>query len=113
MKSLGAAAETGDPDSRIELARVWLRRGDYGRAREAVGAVLTNNPGHPWALAVLGQALVLQGQREEGLATLRRAEAAHPLRPEAWLTLAEGFDAAKDPAAAARCRQAAQALRAG
>jgi arylsulfatase A-like enzyme/tetratricopeptide (TPR) repeat protein len=113
VRSLGAAAETGDADSRIELARVWLRRGDYGRAREEVGAVLTNNPGHPWALAVLGQALVLQGQREEGLATLRRAEAAHPLRPEAWLTLAEGFDAAKDPAAAARCRQAAQALRAG
>jgi Flp pilus assembly protein TadD len=112
-RSLGAAAETGDADSRIELARLYLRMGDYPRAREAVGAVLAANPGHPWALAVMGQALVLQGQREEGLSMLRRAEAARPRRPEAWLSLAEGFDAARDPSAASRCRQAAQALRAG
>jgi tetratricopeptide (TPR) repeat protein len=111
--SLGAAAERGDPDSRIELARVYLRLRDYDRARSEIGNVLTRNPGHPWALAVLGQALVLQGQRDEGLSMLRRAEAARPRRPEAWLSLAEGFEAAKDAAAASRCRQAAQALRAG
>lgn len=110
-RSLGAAAETGDADSRIELARVYLRLRDYERAREAVGAVLTATPGHPWALAVLGQALVLQGQRDEGLTVLRRAEAARPRRPEAWLSLAEGFEAARDGAAASRCRHAAQLLR--
>ncbi|HEV7502880.1 MAG TPA: tetratricopeptide repeat protein, partial [Vicinamibacteria bacterium] len=70
-------------------------------------------PGHPWALAVMGQVLVLEGRRDEGLALLRRAEAARPRRPEAWLSLAEGFEAAKDTAAAARCRQAARALREG
>ena len=111
--SLGAAAEKGDADSHIELARIYLRLRDYDRARSEVGTVLTKNPGHPWALAVLGQTLVLQGERDEGLTMLRRAEAARPRRPEAWLSLAEGFEAAKDAAAASRCRQAAQALRAG
>ena len=110
--SLGAAAERGDADSRIELARVYVRLRDYDRARAEIGTVLNTSPGHPWALAVLGQALVLQGQRDEGLSILRRAEAAHPRRPEAWLSLAEGFEAAKDAAGASRCRQAAQALRA-
>jgi arylsulfatase A-like enzyme/Tfp pilus assembly protein PilF len=108
-KSLEAAGTS--PDARIELARVELRRGDLGRAREALDGVLGTNPGHPWALAVLGQLRVLEGGREEGLALLRRAEAARPKRPEAWLSLAEGFEAAKDAASAARCRQAARALR--
>jgi cytochrome c-type biogenesis protein CcmH/NrfG len=73
--------------------------------------VLRESPAHPWALAVLGQLRVLEGGRQEGLALLRRAEAAQPKRPEAWLSLAEGFEAAKDPTSAARCRQAARALR--
>jgi Tfp pilus assembly protein PilF len=111
-RSLEAAAESGDADARIELARVQLRRGDTARAREAVGAVLAANPGHPWALAVLGQILVQGGERDEGLGLLRRAVAARPRRPEAWLSLADGFDAARDSAEAARCRQAARAIRA-
>jgi len=108
---LAAAGQSGDTDARIDLARVYTRMGDFARAREAAGAVVTANPGHPWALAVLGHAVVLEGHRDEGLTLLRRAEAARPRRPEAWLSLAEGFDAAKDRPAAARCRQAAQALR--
>jgi choline-sulfatase len=110
-KSLEAAGVF--PDARIELARVELRRGDLDRAHAPLEAVLHDNPSHPWALAVLGQLRVLEGNREEGLALLRRAEAAQPKRPEAWLSLAEGFDAAKDPASAARCRQAARTLRGG
>jgi len=110
-KSLAAAAASGDTDARIDLARVYVRLANYGRAREEAGTVLKANPGHPWAMAVLGQVLILDGQRDEGIALLRRAEAARPKRPEAWLSLAEGFDAARDGAAAARCRQAAQALR--
>jgi len=109
-RSLAAAAATGDTDSRIELARVALRQADYGRARQEASTVLKSFGGHPWALAVLGEALVREGQREEGLTLLRRAEAARPRRPEAWLSLAEGYEAARDPAGAARCRQAAQAL---
>jgi choline-sulfatase len=110
-KSLSTAADSGDTDARIDLARVYVRMGDLGRAREAAGAVIAANPGHPWALAVLGRISILDGRREEGLALLRRAEAARPRRPEAWLSLAEGFDAAGDRASAGRCRQAAQALR--
>jgi arylsulfatase A-like enzyme/tetratricopeptide (TPR) repeat protein len=110
VKSLAAAAESGDTDARIDLARVYARLGDLARARETAGAVLATNPGHPWALAVLGQVAIKEGHREEGLALLHRAEAARPRRSEAWKSLAEGFDAAKDVAAAARCRQAARAL---
>jgi arylsulfatase A-like enzyme/tetratricopeptide (TPR) repeat protein len=110
-RSLSTAADSGDTDARIDLARVYVRMGDLGRAREAADAVIAANPGHPWALAVLGRISILDGRREEGLALLRRAEAARPRRPEAWLSLAEGFDAAGDRAAAGRCRQAAQALR--
>ncbi|HEV7501852.1 MAG TPA: sulfatase-like hydrolase/transferase, partial [Vicinamibacteria bacterium] len=109
-KSLTAAADSGDSDARIDLARLYVRMGDLARARAAAGAVLAATPGHPWALAVLGQAVILDGRRDEGLALLRRAEAARPRRPEAWLSLAEGFDAAGGRAAAARCRQAARAL---
>ena len=108
---MSTAADSGDTDARIDLARVYVRMGDLGRAREAADAVIAANPGHPWALAVLGRISILDGRREEGLALLRRAEAARPRRPEAWLSLAEGFDAAGDRAAAGRCRQAAQALR--
>ena len=111
-KSLSAAADSGDTDARIDLARLYVRMGDLARAREAADAVVAATPGHPWALAVLGQVVVLEGHREEGLALLRRAEASRPRRPEAWLSLAAGFDAAGDRAAAARCRTAAQALRA-
>jgi Flp pilus assembly protein TadD len=114
VKSLASAASgSTDADSRIELARVYLKRRDYEQARAEASAVLKTTSGHPWALAVLGETLVLEGRRDEGLAVLRRAEAARPRRPQAWLALAEAYEAAKEPAAAARCRQAAQALRAG
>lgn len=112
-KSLAAAADGGDDDARIELARVHVQRRDYASARAALDPVLAGNPGHPWALAVMGEILVLEGRRDEGLALLRRAEAARPRRPEAWLSLAEGFEAAKDTTDASRCRQAARALREG
>jgi arylsulfatase A-like enzyme/Tfp pilus assembly protein PilF len=110
---LSEASRDGDPDTRIDLARVYLRAQDYERARATLEELLQQNPGHPWALAVMGETLVRSGQRDAGLALLRRAEAAHPRRPQAWLSVAAGFDAAGDPAAAARCRQAAEALRAG
>ncbi len=108
--SLSAAADGGDVDARIELARFHLRRGEAAKARSDAERVLSAQAGHPWALAVLGQAQVLEGRRDLGLATLRRAEALHPRRPEAWSSLADGFAAAQDQAAAARCRAAARAL---
>src|SRR5262249_6763924 len=59
-KSLASAAAGGDPDARIELARVEVRRGDLGAARAALQSVLVANPAHPWAMAVLGQVRVME-----------------------------------------------------
>jgi arylsulfatase A-like enzyme/Tfp pilus assembly protein PilF len=113
VRSLSSAAGARvDDDVRIELARVYLRRHDYEQARKEADVVLKTTPVHPFALAVLGQTLVLEGHRDEGLAVLRRAESARPRRPQVWLALADAFDMAKDAASAERCRQAARALRA-
>ena len=38
-------------------------------------------PGHPWAIAVLGHALILDGQRAQGVEYLQRAVAIRPRRP--------------------------------
>ncbi len=110
IESFRAAAAAGEPDARIELALLLLRSGDPGAARSEADAILKERAGHPWALAVLGQALIREGRRDEGLIALRRGQAARPRRPEAWLTLAEGFEAANDKVAAEACRRAAREL---
>ena len=104
------ATATSDPEPFIELARAYLAAGDVARGRDAAGEALRKNPGHPWAMAVLGHALVRDGQRAAGLAYLERAFAAGPRRPMVWHSLAEGFEAANDPARAAECRRQAAAL---
>ncbi len=110
IESFRAAAAGGEVDARIEIALLLLRTGDAAGARIEADAILRNQAGHPWALAVLGQALIREGRRDEGLVALRRGQAARPRRPEAWLTLAEGFEAASDKAAAEACRRAAREL---
>src|SRR5205085_961226 len=94
-----------DPEPFIELARAYLTAGEAGRARDAATEALRRSPGHPWAMAVLGTALVRDGQREAGVEYLRRALAAGPRRPAVWESLAEGFEIADDRARAASCRQ--------
>ncbi len=110
IESFRAAAAGGEVDARIEIALLLLRSGDAAGARAEADAILQEQAGHPWALAVLGQALVREGRRDEGLVALRRGQAARPRRPEAWLTLAEGFEAANDKVAAEACRRAAREL---
>jgi predicted Zn-dependent protease len=61
-------------------------------------------------MAVLGDALVRDGQRDAGLDYLNRALGAGPRRPMVWHSLAEGFEAAHDPARAAFCQQQAAAI---
>lgn len=104
---LEKAAAGTDPEPWVELARVYLGLGDGGKALEAGEEALRRSPGHPWALAVTGHALILQGHKDQGLAALKRALAAQPRRPEAWLSLASAFDAAGEPQQAAACRRAA------
>ena len=104
------AAVASDPESFIVLARAHLAAGDVAKARDAAGEALRRSPAHPWAMAVLGTALVKEGQRAAGLEYLERAFAAGPRRPMVWQALAEGFDAANQPARAAACRKQAAAL---
>jgi arylsulfatase A-like enzyme/predicted Zn-dependent protease len=104
------AAATSDPEPFIELARAYLAAGDIAKARDTAAEALRRNPGHPWAMGVLGTALARDGQRTPGLEYLERAFAIGPRRPAVWQTLAEGFEAAQEPARAAACRQRAAAL---
>jgi arylsulfatase A-like enzyme/Tfp pilus assembly protein PilF len=104
------ATATSDPEPFIELARAYLAAGEIGKARETAAEALRKSPGHPWAMAVLGTALVAEGQRAAGVDYLNRAFDAGPRRPIVWQSLAEGFDNANDPARAAVCRKQAAAL---
>ncbi len=104
------AAVASDPESFIALARAYLAAGELAKARDAAGEALRKSPAHPWAMAVMGTALVKEGQRAAGVDYLNRAFAAGPRRPVVWESLAEGFDAANDPARAAACRKQAAAL---
>ena len=104
------AAVASDPESFIALARAYLAAGELAKARDAAGEALRKSPAHPWAMAVIGTALVKEGQRAAGVDYLNRAFAAGPRRPVVWESLAEGFDAANDPARAAACRKQAAAL---
>jgi predicted Zn-dependent protease len=103
------ATATSDPEPFIELARAYLAAGDEAKASEAAGEALRRSPGHPWAMAVLGTALVKSGQRGPGLEYLNRALAVGPRRPMVWQSLADGFESAHDSARAAFCRRQAAA----
>jgi predicted Zn-dependent protease len=105
------ASAGADIDDWIELAEAYLRRERPTRARESVERALASSPGHPWALAVAGHALVREGNHDAGVVLLRRAQSQRPRRPHVWLSLARGFAAAGDQTAAARCRRQAEAAR--
>ena len=104
------ATATSEPEPFIELALAYLAAGDVVKARDAAGEALRRSPGHPWAMAVLGSALVRDGQRAAGVEYLERAFDIGPRRPIVWQTLASGFDAAQDAVRAASCRRQAAAL---
>jgi predicted Zn-dependent protease len=110
IEPLTEAAAVGDADDWIAVARVYLELRDPAKALEAADRALRVTGGHPWALAVSGHALILEGKRAEGLALLKRSLAARPKRPEAWLSLAQAFEAASDKASAESCRKTARSL---
>ena len=102
---LQAAADGRDAAPLLELAAAYLEMGEPAQAREAAGRAIRLSPGHPWALGLLGHALVMQGRRAEGLVVLNRAVATGPRRAEAWHALAEAFAAAGEARSAERCRR--------
>jgi Flp pilus assembly protein TadD len=97
----------------IELASGDLQIGDGNAAREAASHALSLSPKHPWALAVLGHALILEGKSGEGVSVLHEALSLGPRRPRVWRSLALGFAAAGDAPTARRCREAADAASRG
>jgi arylsulfatase A-like enzyme/Tfp pilus assembly protein PilF len=107
---LEQAAAGESPDSLVELAMALLQAGEPARARDTAARVLARNPSHPWALTVLGQSLVKEGRREEGLRALQQALAASPRRIEVWKSLARAFEEAGDSGRATRCLREAKAL---
>jgi predicted Zn-dependent protease len=109
--ALDRAGNGVEAEAWIDLGELYLRRNDPPRARDAAERALGLVPGHPWGLAVAGQALVREGRRDEGLAALRRAAALRPRRPQGWLSLARGFDAADERLEAEQCRRQAEEVR--
>jgi predicted Zn-dependent protease len=110
LVALEQATASSDPEPFIELAAGYLRANRVAKARDAATEALRRSPGHPWALALLGRALILDGQRPQGLEYLQRAVAIRPRRPAVWEALAAGFDAAGQTAMAAQCHREAGAL---
>ena len=111
LATLEQAARDGDTDALLELADAELSLGRPADARQAATRVLEESSRHPWALGIVGHALVLEGQRGEGLKQLELALASGPRRPRVWQRLAAGFEAAGRADLAARCRAAASGER--
>lgn len=110
LAALQQATAGSDPEPFIELAAAYLNANRLADAHNAATEALRRNPGHPWAIAVLAHALILDGQRPQGLEYLHKAVAIRPRRPAVWEALAAGFEAAGQAADAARCRREAKAL---
>jgi arylsulfatase A-like enzyme/tetratricopeptide (TPR) repeat protein len=95
----------------IELGELYLGLGQPDKAQQSAERALARVPGHPWALAVAGRALIREGRRAEGLEVLRSAVILRPRRPEGWLSLARAFEDAGRRPEAARCRRHAEEAR--
>jgi len=95
----------------VELGELYLRLDQPKKARESAERALARVPGHPWALAVAGQALIREDRRGEGLVVLQKAVAMRPRRPEGWLSLARAFEAAGQRRQADLCRRKADEAR--
>jgi len=111
VSSLEQVTSATDTDTLIDLAGAYVGANRFDKARAAATDALRRTPGHPWAIAILGQVLVREGQTAQGLALLERAFQIGPRRPAVWETLAAGFDAAGRAGDATRCRREAQSLR--
>jgi arylsulfatase A-like enzyme/Flp pilus assembly protein TadD len=107
---LEQATAMAEPEPFIELAGAYLRANRVSSARDAATEALRRSPGHPWALALLGRTLILDGQGPQGLEYLQRAVEIRPRRPAVWADLAAGFEAAGQTNMAAQCRRESKAL---
>jgi tetratricopeptide (TPR) repeat protein len=94
----------------LESARALVVLGRGEEARATLEAILERDPEHAGALALLGEALLLDREPERSLPVLRRAVAADPESAEAGHLLARTLHALhRDEEALAAARRA-QAL---
>jgi tetratricopeptide (TPR) repeat protein len=77
------------PEMHLNLARIFLSRGELDRARQEFEAALALDPGQAEALLGVGQILGIQGRTAEAEQTLRRALRVDPASPSALAHLAE------------------------
>lgn len=110
LELLARAVLPGDDDSAIALGAARLAAGDAAGAGEAVWPVLDRTAAHPWATALLGQARVASGARDEGFNLLLAAARAKPRRPGAWRAIAQGFGSLGEAALARKATEEADAI---
>jgi predicted CXXCH cytochrome family protein len=83
-----AAAATDDPEPLFDLANAQAAQKQWTKLEQTAQTILWRSPSHVLGLAWLGLAKEAQGQREEGIALLRRASAAAPERAGLHVNLA-------------------------
>ncbi|MFC3552066.1 tetratricopeptide repeat protein [Lysobacter cavernae] len=100
----------GDAYAWIVLAEHELDAGDAHAGEVAAQRALTLRPGHPEALARLGRAQWMQGQRAEAVASLRAATANAPNHPGIAVWLGHALEDVGEAEAASEAYARAHAL---
>ena len=90
-KKLLHATETPSPDDQFALAKTALRAGHPQRAAEAAQGLILSDPHDGAATALMGQALVELGQRNEARQLFEKAIQISPLISDPWLALADFY----------------------
>ena len=113
MPYLERAAAGRDPEPWIEIAQVRLDQGEHAAAIAAARQALARNPGHPWALALEGHALVLSGRKPEGMEALKRALRLQPRRRRGVARAGARLPSPPESAPRARCLEQADQIARG
>ncbi|QSX76567.1 tetratricopeptide repeat protein [Lysobacter arenosi] len=100
----------GDAYAWILLAEHELDRGDAAAGAMAAQRALALRPGHPEALARLGRAQWMQGQRDDAVASLRAAAANAPDHPGIAVWLGHALEDTGEAEAASQAYARAHAL---
>lgn len=85
------ATEIPSPDDQLALAKAALRAGHPQRAAEAAQGLMLSDPHDGAAAALMGQALVELGQRNEARQLFEKAIQISPLVSSPWLALANFY----------------------
>ena len=86
----------GDPRAMLILGGARRRAGNAAAAREVLAPLARAQPGAPLAHQELGLVLVMLGEADAGLASLRRAVGLKQALPDAWRAIADTLAARGD-----------------